>query len=103
MTILHETVTKIRAFTTKNVDYLDNSDLHLQLRKMRTRALRSKRVPCFVWAIRAGEVTGRTEDPRVPSFSFLADQRATARTPREVFRPGRCALERGKRAGQERA
>jgi len=33
MTILHETVTKIRAFTTKNVDYLDNSDLRLQLRK----------------------------------------------------------------------
>lgn len=33
MTILQETVTKIRAFTTKNVDYLDNSDLRLQLRK----------------------------------------------------------------------
>lgn len=33
MTMLHETVTKIRAFTTKNVDYLDNSDLLLQLRK----------------------------------------------------------------------
>jgi hypothetical protein len=35
MTILQETVTKIRAFTTKNVDYLDNSDLLLQLRKGR--------------------------------------------------------------------
>jgi len=33
MTILQETVTKIRAFTTKNVDYLDNSDLRLQLRQ----------------------------------------------------------------------
>jgi hypothetical protein len=33
MTILQETVTKIRAFTTRNVDYLDNSDLHLQLAK----------------------------------------------------------------------
>jgi len=33
MTILHETVTKIRAFTTKNVHYLDNSDLRLQLLK----------------------------------------------------------------------
>jgi hypothetical protein len=32
MTILQETVTRIRAFTTKNVDYLDNSDLLLQLR-----------------------------------------------------------------------
>lgn len=33
MTLLHETVTKIRAFTTKNVDYLDNNDLRHQLRK----------------------------------------------------------------------
>ena len=33
MTILQETITKIRAFTTKNVDYLDNSDLRLQLRQ----------------------------------------------------------------------
>ena len=32
MTILRETVTKIRAFATTNVDYLDNSDLRLQLR-----------------------------------------------------------------------
>ena len=33
MTMLHGTVTKIRAFATKNVDYLDNSDLLHQLRK----------------------------------------------------------------------
>jgi len=33
MTILQETVTKIRALTTKNVDYLHNSNLRLQLRK----------------------------------------------------------------------
>lgn len=33
MTILQEAATKIRAFTTKHVDYLDNSDLRLQLRK----------------------------------------------------------------------
>jgi hypothetical protein len=32
LTILQETVTKFRAFTTGNVDYLDNSDLRLQLR-----------------------------------------------------------------------
>lgn len=33
MTILLETVNQIRAFTTKNVDYLHNSDLRLQLRR----------------------------------------------------------------------
>jgi hypothetical protein len=33
MTLLHETVTEIQAFTTENVDYLDNSDLRHQLRK----------------------------------------------------------------------
>lgn len=33
MTILLKTVSKIRAFTTKNVDYLHNSDLRLQLRR----------------------------------------------------------------------
>jgi hypothetical protein len=33
MTNLHQTVAKIRAFTTKNVDYFHNSDLRLQLRK----------------------------------------------------------------------
>ncbi|MEP7016517.1 MAG: hypothetical protein ABI899_00665 [Actinomycetota bacterium] len=32
MTILQETFTTIGAFTTRNVDYLDNSDLRLQLR-----------------------------------------------------------------------
>ena len=31
MTILHETVIKIRAFTSKNVDYLNNNELRLQL------------------------------------------------------------------------
>ena len=33
MTILRETVIRIRAFTSKNVDYLHNRDLLLQLRK----------------------------------------------------------------------
>ena len=33
MTILQDAVTKIRAFTTENVDYLDNSDLRHQLRQ----------------------------------------------------------------------
>ncbi len=32
MTILQETFNTIGAFTTRNVDYLDNSDLRLQLR-----------------------------------------------------------------------
>ena len=100
MTILHETVTKIRAFTTKNVDYLDNSDLRLQLRKgekMRP----SRQAGCFASCGRFAQVRspGRKEDPRSPRFSFLADQRSTLR---QVFRPERCALERGKRAGQER-
>jgi hypothetical protein len=39
MTILHKTVIKIRAFTSKNVDYLNNSELRLQLhlgKNMRT-------------------------------------------------------------------
>jgi hypothetical protein len=31
MTILHETVIKIRAFTSKNVDYLNNNELRRQL------------------------------------------------------------------------
>jgi hypothetical protein len=33
MTILHETVAKIRAFTSKDVDYLHNSNLLNQLRR----------------------------------------------------------------------
>ena len=102
MTVLNETVTKIRAFTTKNVHYLDNSDLRLQLLKgenMRP----SRQGGCLASFGRFAQVRspGRKEDSRSPSFSFLADQRSTARTPREVFRSERCALERGKRAGQE--
>jgi len=97
MTVLNETVTKIRAFTTKNVHYLDNSDLRLQLLKgenMRP----SRQGGCLASFGRFAQVRspGRKEDSRSPSFSFLADQRSTARTPREVLQAEHCALERGK-------
>jgi len=73
MTILHETVTKIRAFTTKNVDYLDNSDLRLQLRKgekMRP----SRQAGCFASCGRFAQVRSpgeRKTHARLCSHSWL--------------------------------
>jgi len=103
MTILNETVTKIRAFTTKNVHYLDNSDLRLQLLKgenMRP----SRQGGCLASFGRFAQVRSPGERKtlaRLRSHSWLISGLRRGLLAK-FFRLSTVPLSVAKRAGQER-